>query len=944
MSGIDHQLPRDDYRRKGFIKVADKEYFIEQGVEGTKVSIVEEDELVFLHLLKHRPGDSFLNTYTYSYEESNSGLIHDGSVLFELYWDYIYMVDIISGDLVDIIDLKDLDMRLQRDFYFGENYFHFRALAGVDTGYKRLDRNTGQIDTLVEDGFVVEQKRYWISADKTALMYHDLQLNQVVQHPYQFDNLESIQKHDYHDNSKLILIDQNGIHYLRNNDQIHSLECSIPANAELRFASDERLAYDIYDGQQVFFAVLDLESCSEINIQYIDVVFSPYWQSYVFTDETLFKDYFIFGNPNDWQGDGTFYLYDIKNNQAALLEFSIDFPFINSSVRYEDHLYILSSNHLHHIGALPELYRINLNNAEVERISEKNIYETYSITIGENQNDQQLNVHYVYDDSASLMQIDNGNESLYSVEEIDLYKNHGIYYSIYQDLWKNETYFFNTSSGVYCLKDDVTTKLFDIKSNTATSALNTKGNFIYLMAAADSSHYVFKINSTDLSFTKTELPEIQLIHFNKNKTDNAILNISSGGSSNSTGFYDLDIESFVSFENLGLPYGRLEAVSGNNVLFYAFSSGQKVWYLINTLSHSVSELSSLQDVSPSIYSDGNGGFYLNRYENDTGTYFARLNQQGNLSLLFPDYETNDISNGKNFDGQIKSLAFNRGDHVEILSFKNGLSKLKQIPLIDSSLSSFYWFESDDISFVEVNEGIGNSIYTFSFEDEPQKITSIPREDNLIAVLAGDTVNVLVFENEDHFLSFEAFDEFNNALEFQTGFQTIRNYALDDYYNIDGVDYLLSLHDGVQGEEPWIYNLSEGSLNLLKDMKEGIGSSRIGDFTRNPINQEIYFSAIKTEGDRQLFKIDDQLISTEELTDQEYYSLKIYPNPTSKSIVCEENFRHLYILSMDGKVLSQFEDYPKGKALDVQHLNNGMFVLMGLNDQNELKAGKFILTK
>ena len=35
VSDIEYQLPRDDYPRKGFMKVGEEEYFIEQGIEGT---------------------------------------------------------------------------------------------------------------------------------------------------------------------------------------------------------------------------------------------------------------------------------------------------------------------------------------------------------------------------------------------------------------------------------------------------------------------------------------------------------------------------------------------------------------------------------------------------------------------------------------------------------------------------------------------------------------------------------------------------------------------------------------------------------------------------------------------------------------------------------------------------------------------------------------------
>jgi ELWxxDGT repeat protein len=945
VSDIDYQLPRDDYGRKGFMKVGEEEYFIEQGLEGTRVSQVKNDQLEFLHEMNYRPSDSQLNFYAYSFEKSNSGLIYEGSILYEIYWDYIYMIDVVSGELQEVIDLHPYDVRIQQRFYYGENYFYFMALGNGWNGNVRIDRNTGLLDKLVNGGIVVASNQYWVSDDNGTLKYYDLESNQSLEHPFQFSNIEYIRKHDSDSNSRLIIKDEDGIHLLRDNHTIQTLSCNLPSNSQLSYVSDTRLAYTTHTGTELIFSVIDLENCTEV----YTMEFTTNAESIsIYTDEQLFDEYFIFGFPNDWQGDGYFYLFDIAANDAAFIDIPIDIPYLDRAVRYGNSLYFLTSNHLHYIGSLLELYRLDLSNYQTERISEQDIYDTGPIVIGESQNDMELNVYYGIEGTASLLQIDNEEQSLEEIESFNLFKNHGIHHNIYADLWVDNKYFFSTSEAIFVMQDDVTTKLLDIGPNVhGSSAYRQKGDFVYVLTGLDGAHYALKINIKDLSYSKLLLPGVEYLYYKRATSDNAIVNLShnftNGGS---TGFFDLDYEEFITFEDMGLAQGSPGHLSGNNVLYRTTASSGGDWFLINTVTREVILTEIQSGTYPDPYPDGGGGFYLDDWTYADIVSFMHLDSDGELTEIYENFDHSVFYSGDKFDGQVKSLAFDGPDEMIIVSTKEGEERQKTI--IDNGLlyyQNFFWYESDQVSFLEIYNGDSYDTYTFTFESNPENITPSGREDRLVSVLEETSYAILVYKNDQHVLSFERYDYASGNTEQLSELQSVRNSSIDSHpLKISGSKYLISLDDAIHGLEPWIFDIVTGEVQILKDIRQGIGSSNAKDYTIDPLSEEVYFTAIKTEGERQLFKLDQLLISTEELNEVTASDLHIYPIPASTHIYLGKDFENVFIMSIDGKIVSQIGPYVKDSKIAVEGLLDGLYLIQAQSKHNQVEVGKFIIQR
>ncbi|MDF1694789.1 MAG: T9SS type A sorting domain-containing protein [Saprospiraceae bacterium] len=946
VSSIEYERPRDNYSQKGFMKVGEEEYFIERGLKGTKVSLVKDNELEFVHELNFRPTDGSINTHAISYENSNSGLHYDGELLYELYWEYIYVVDVVSGELKEVVDLKQYDLRLQRDFYVGENYYHFRALGIGWSGYIRLDRNTGEVIHLEDDGIVVDSKRYWMSADKSKVTYYDLEVNQMQVHPHEFSLIEFVRKHASDVNSRLIIKDENGIHLLRNDDSVHTISCSFPEVGELSYVSDNRMAYVTNNGTDVILSVIDLEDCSEVyTYSYIGAEGSLYLP--VYSEALLFNEYFIFGFPSSWAGTGEFYLYDIERNEASFIDIPIDFPFLDRAVRYDDNLYFYTYNDIHYIGPLPELYQLDLDTYEVGRIGENEIYETYEIIIGEDQEEHELNVFYRTETTASLYQIDDNQQSLDQLKEFDLYQNHGIYYSVYADIWADDKYFFSTSSAIFVMEDDVTTKLTDIETyGFGSSAYARKGDYVYVLAKLDTAHYALKININDLSYSTTALPEIESITNKRGVSENAIVNLVPNLTfDGSSGFYDLESEKFISINELDLPLGTPNSLSGNTILFRSAYSMGGEYYLINTLTSEIIETEIEPNTNQEIFVDGVGGFYL-LGELGEDEVFSYLDPQGKVEVIYNNFDYNVFYGGNRFSGKVKSLAIDGPDAMIIISVKDGEVRQKSIP--DNGLlyyQSYYWYNSNNISFLELKDGTTYNTYMFSFDSEPENITLSGRDDRLVMVLEDETFAVLVYKNDHHVLSFEKYDYATGQMEEVAELPSVRNSFFDNApYRIDDSRYLISLNDGIHGLEPWVYNMKTHELELLKDIHEGHVSGKIEDYTKNPIHEEVYFSAIKTEGDRQLFRLDRGLIPEVNRGKDIPYTLTVYPSPASSYIQLGKDYSKVMIYNASGTLVAQYSAYVKDSKISVEDYIDGAYLIQARLSDNGVESGKFIVKR
>ncbi|NOT38125.1 MAG: T9SS type A sorting domain-containing protein [Saprospiraceae bacterium] len=263
-------------------------------------------------------------------------------------------------------------------------------------------------------------------------------------------------------------------------------------------------------------------------------------------------------------------------------------------------------------------------------------------------------------------------------------------------------------------------------------------------------------------------------------------------------------------------------------------------------------------------------------------------------------------------------------------------------ILDNGLlyyQNFFWYKSDRISFVEVRNASLYDTYIFSFDVEPKKITPSGRVEQLIGVMEEDEFSVLIYKDVMSKLIFEKYtyptDEFEVMNEMQSQINSsIGNFVqkLKDNY------HLLSINDGEHGREPYLFNTNNGELTLLEDIRTGFSSSYMQDFTKDPQTSNIYFSAIKTEGDRQLFKLDVELLNIEKVIVDSKSDVRAYPNPTPGIIFLSIDY-NVSLTDLNGRVITKKLNT---NTIDISSQASSMYFLL-LADKNEqlIKAIKVV---
>ncbi|MEZ5033286.1 MAG: T9SS type A sorting domain-containing protein [Saprospiraceae bacterium] len=941
VSDIEYFLKRDDYPRKGFLSLDTTEYFIEQGVEGTTISLVKDDGLEVIHNLKHRPTDSSIKYYVYSncYDNSNSGLIYEGKNLYELYWDYIYVVDILTGDLQEVVDLKSFDLRLQSNFVLGGSYYSFNALGETGSYSVRYDRLTSTMKKVDFQGLRLGPNVYQVNATSDSIIYYNYEQDTILSIPYQFSEIHSLSELFVGGVQSLIVRDAGGVFVVQDNDVVKNIICSIPEELSILAISGDRLICADVGDVDMQLVVVDGEIC-QLNdgALFPDLNLSNF-VNYNF--EELNDEYLLFGYSSDWQGIGKYYLYNIETNQYAVLDMLVDFFDPRQAIRYGSKLYIVGIDEIHYLGHVSELYEIDLDDFDVNRISDFTFTDIRSVVIGEEQDDLDIHVYYQIEQDGSLYSLETESGNLNEVNKFDILNDHGIYQSIYTDVWSHGNYFFSTSAGVFVLHEDVVTKLLDLGPNSlASSSFLSLDDYVFVLASLDSEYYALKIHATDLTITKKWIPELEKLHYSRINTGNAIVILDGG---NVGGYYDVWQETYFSFDDLGVIEGKGRAVSGDNILIHTGGS----WYVHNTVTKVTHNLKINSGTFLDPYPDGQGGFYMDGWNSFNPEDFFHIDEKGTSSTVIEGFSYQLFYKGNRFDGNVKSLAFDGVDSMIILSVKDGDVRVKHIPdggLLYYMSASYFWYESDNRSFLEIKNGSLYDTYTFTFDTEPVKITEQSRDDRLIFVIEDTDKAVLVYKDKNNVISFYDYIYSSGEWLKVTSMQSVSNGSyLVDVLTVNESERLVFLHDGVHGLEPWIYNLDIGTIELLKDINEKFTSSNPDDFMYGP-DGDIYFSSLVFGGDRQLFKINNGISQIHHVNHDFKSALIVFPSPTTGYIQLIGDQEALRIFNVNGQIVFEDSDYKSLELINLNHLSGGIYLIEATSSLGIQSETKFVISR
>ena len=959
VSNIEYFQKTTGQSRKGFIPIGDDEYFIEQGRAETRISLIKEDELELIHVITDRPlGVTYNPNQFHHYQNSNSGLLYDGEILYEIYPSYVYAINILTGEVDQILDISNSNIFIIFSFTVTADHYYFAGIENGQYSFYEYDRQQATVMPVE-----ISQNNFF-NVLGTRLYLYDQNYTQVVSYDLMTEAQDTILtassgqfliKQLILNGEPQILLtesDSSSLFLIDHEHNLTELTCLENVKPEEIYLMSDLVLFTKENNDSIY--VMDRNNCSLIT-SYLLPSKLPFRDS-----RELYDEYVLLSNTSNWLGLATFFIYDVAEKTFTRLDIPADFPYTDRAIRYDNKLYLITPDNIHHVGVVPQIMEVDLDTKLVRYIDDYDREKIYSIVIGEHQNDETFHIYYYREEETTLQRYNHNEQELTQIHEFNDLKNVGIIYGLYENTWHNDNLFFYCQNALYVLEDDQVTKIIETDSyfNNSTPTFGSsgfvkKGGNLHALLPQDSAVYKMTVDLENFSYQKQAIPGMDYIDYRRPATEHAIVNIPNGYSVDNTGYYDIEDEQFKPFKYNGANINTSRfTLSGNNLLLQRTGPIDQ-WILFNTETET-SILTEIPDGEyPAAYPDGEGGFYLTpwRFTNGVLPDLMHMDTDGKISSITPDFNYSVFYGGERLDGEVKSIAFDGDGEMIIFSAKGGEYHLTTIPdddLVYYQEDSYFWRETDERSVLEVPNASKYDTYIFSFGTTPIKITPDGRTERLVEAWIEEEKVVLLYV-----------DRFSNTLsfvdyEFATGNTIVRQSIIisqsmsinrsyfEHHINHAPNKYLLTLDDTMHGLEPWLYNSNTGSLTLVKDMREGLADSRPTQYLLSTNGTDVYFIASSDNDGRQLFKL-DQTVGTPSI---EIVSapLIVSPSPSTGLISLSQNLKNLQVYNLNGQVLYNTNHYSKNDPLNLSPLVNGLYYVVATTEEGKFCREKFIINK
>jgi len=938
--------------KKGFIPVGDEEYFIEQGFAETKISLVKEDQLELKHVITDRPtGISYNLNQTHYYQDSNSGLLYNGEILYEFYPSHVYAINILTGEVDHIVDLSNQNVFIYTNFTISPDYYYFSGRQNGVSAFFQYDRQQETLTTVD-----LSTSNYYDKIGMRLYLYGQ-DYSRVVSYDLITETLDTIatassgkflpERITLNGEPQLLLRDSSSVYLIDHEHNFTQLDCLEDVKTEELYLMSDVILFTKENNDSVY--VIDRHNCTPITSYLLPTKLS-------FRDSReLYDEYVLLSNVSDWSGLAIFFIYDVAEKTFTELNLRADSPYADRAIRYDNKLYIILWNDIHYVGVRPHLVELDLDTKLTKSIDNYDPDKIYTVVIGEHQNDETFHIYYDGEEGSTLQRYKHNEQDLMQVYEFDYLKNVGIRYRLYENTWHNNNLFFYCNEALYVLENNQVTKIIDSDSyfnnspaTFGSSGFVKKGGHLHALLPQDSAVYKMTVDLEDFSYQKQAMPGMDYVDYRRPKTEHAIINIPNGYSANNTGYYDIEDEQFKPFRHNGVNVNTSDfTLSGNNLLLRRFGSTDQ-WIIFDTETESAISTNVPDGEYSTGYPDGKGGFYLIPHRFSPPYDLIHLDSDGSISNVAPNFNYIPFYGGEKLDGEVKSVAFDGDGEMIILSAKGGDYHFTTIPdddLLYYQDQSYFWKETDKLSVLEVPNGSQFDTYIFSFGTDPIKITPDGRTERLMGVWNEDEKAILLYV--DRFSNTLSFVDYEFATEETTVRQSIiisqsmgrDRSKFSDYVNYADSNYLFTLDDTMHGLEPWLYNSNTGSLTLI-DMREGVPSSNPSQYLMSPDSADIYFIASTVNEGRQLFKL-DQTVGTQPI-EVESTTLIISPSPSTGYIRLNQNLKDLRVYSLSGQLLYTVNRYSKDEQLNLSSLVDGLYYIVATTEKGEVCGEKFVV--
>ncbi|MBK8627361.1 MAG: hypothetical protein IPN86_17885 [Saprospiraceae bacterium] len=532
----------------------------------------------------------------------------------------------------------------------------------------RIDRNKKRYDILSFNGSFHDSKLYtW---DQEGFVYLDLETN--VTHKIKLQNfyLTGLITIDSDPNIHFVFQDSTNIYRFLANNTIDTIACFIPKDSKILYYCHERIIYGFNDDEDnLRYCMKDLSTCEDIFCEEFPLNSGNNFIR--FQDTKSLYETIILIFDYRWQLKPNYYLYDIKNDLKTEVIIN-GYPNIyNNTLRIKNNLYFNKPQSINYnYDSKDDLYKLNLETGVTSLLIQSTLHPS-NIILSDVTDEENINVSYQYNGGYSIMQLNEKEGEIKEIFQQGIIKNVGIQPDILADLWVENKYFAATCDAVYVMDENKSTKILDIAPyRCKISDIIRKDEHLYILAGEGETTFIVKIDIDNLNFTKINLPNTFKMGSTKLTTNQLLVNYANDDvPTASYGYFDMNVDKYVSMDSLNAKKGSIIQVSGNHILYQS-----NALYLLDPVANKTLPLNiNGVNLSQGVIPDDKGGFYING-----NNKFSYINSDGQLSTLLENFDYKYFRSSKPFGDTKQSFAFYNSKEVVIVTIQNGVvpKKLK----------------------------------------------------------------------------------------------------------------------------------------------------------------------------------------------------------------------------------------------------------------------------
>lgn len=414
--------------------------------------------------------------------------------------------------------------------------------------------------------------------------------------------------------------------------------------------------------------------------------------------------------------------------------------------------------------------------------------------------------------------------------------------------------------------------------------------------------------------------------------------INRGFTSNAIQYYDVKNNTLKTFQGLKDLTASQMTKGKSSALYYDKYETYKL-FLIDYEKSSIIQGPLFSKGISHIIAGPDDTYYLVEYTNSKRR-ITSINKNFDTTIIYEGIGFySDIPYNNNILSKNSSYAYfllSNGSNSKLLIHHLEKVDLIQLPTSSGTYYDLVHAENDIVLIKSINQNKTNYFLQLGMD----KLIPLEVEGYSFShMFVNDGVLTMIFQRYGNSLIYK----YDRNLNTQTKWQLTTSHCTN-LQVLDGIDFgnQKRLLFGICNQQIFLWSLDMKTDSLTLFSNEGFENDLFNIDNIFEFRGYIYFTGAKKEMFRQWFRVKkDTTSSTIETIDKVDFTFKVYPSPSTTSIIIDIDCIDLEIIDHLGKILMKKDKYFAGEELNIQSLASGIYYLRASNTNGRSYIKNFI---